>query len=75
MSARAPRLGKIKAVTGVNGETFVCVGWRKQMLGMSPATTRELAAALLAVADQAEAIDAAAAARLVQHTLFGGEAP
>jgi proline racemase len=53
-------LGKIQAITGVNGETFVCVDWRKQMLGMSPARARELAAALLAVAGEAETIDAQA---------------
>jgi hypothetical protein len=64
LSASVDRLGKIQAVTRADGsETFVAVNWRKCMLGMSPATTRELAAALLAVADEAEAIDAAAAAR------------
>jgi proline racemase len=69
------RLGKIQAVTRVNGgETFVAVDWRKCMLGMSPATTRELAAALLAVADEAEAIDAAAAAKPAQDALWEGAA-
>ena len=73
MSAAVPRLGKIMAVTRVsNGGTFVCVDWRKQMLGLSPATARELAAALLAVAGEAEAIDAARAARPVQDELPGG---
>lgn len=72
MSATVPRLGKIQAVTGVDGVTFVAVDWRKCMLGMSPATTRELAAALLAVADEAEALDARGAAKPVQDDLFGG---
>jgi len=70
MSARLEGLGKVQAVTRVTGETMVCVDWRKQMLGMTPAATRELAAALLAVADEAEAIDAAAAAKPVQDALF-----
>ncbi len=70
MSARVPRLGEIKAVTGVNGVTFVCVDWRTCMLGITPATARELAAALLAVADDAEAIDAETSARPVQDALW-----
>jgi hypothetical protein len=74
MGARVDRLGKIQAVTGVDGETRVCVDWRKCMLGMSPATTRELAAALLAVADEAEAIDAAAGDKPVQDSLWKGVA-
>jgi proline racemase len=74
VSARVPGLGTIKAVTGVNGETYVCVDWRKQMLGMPPAVARELAEALLAVAGEAEAIDAATAAVPVQDELFGREA-
>jgi hypothetical protein len=74
VSARVPGLGTIKAVTGVDGETFVAVDWRPQMLGMPPAVTRELATALLAVAGEAEAIDAAAAAVPVQDELFGREA-
>jgi proline racemase len=71
MTATVPGLGKIQAVTRADGsETFVAVDWRKCMLGMSPATTRELASALLAVADEAEAIDAARAAVPVQDALF-----
>lgn len=73
MAIPVDRLGKIQAVTMVTGETRVCADWRKCMLGMSPATARELAAALLAVADEAEEIDAAAAAksaRPVQDALW-----
>jgi hypothetical protein len=74
VSARVPGLGTIKPVTGVDGETLVVVDWRPQMLGMPPTVTRELAAALLAVAGEAEAIDAAAAARPVQDELWASEA-
>jgi hypothetical protein len=74
VNACVPGLGTIKPVTGVDGVTLVVVDWRKQMLGMPPAVTRELAAALLAVAGEAEAIDAAAAAVPVQDELFGREA-
>lgn len=63
MSVTVPGLGKIQAVTGVSGETRVVVDWTKQMLSMSPAKTRELAAALETVAAEAEAIGAAARAR------------
>lgn len=70
MNARVPGLGEIRAVTGVTGETFVAVDWRKQMLAMNPAGARELAAALLAVAGEAEAADAAAAAEPSQDTLW-----
>ena len=74
MSACVPGLGTIKPVTGADGKTFVVVDWRPQMLGMPPAVTRELATALLAVAGEAEAIDAVAAAVPVQDELFGREA-
>ena len=74
VSACVPGLGTIKPVTGVGGVTFVCVDWSKQMLGMPPAVTRELASAFLAVAGEAEAIDAVAAAVPVQDELFGREA-
>ena len=55
------------------GETKVIVTWPRGMYGHTPATARVLAAALLAVADEAEAIDAAAAARPVQETLDGAQ--
>ena len=74
MSACVPGLGTIKPVTGVDGVTFVVVDWRKQMLGMPPAVAREVATALLAVAGEAEAIDAAAAAVPVQDELWASEA-
>jgi hypothetical protein len=74
MSACLPGLGVIKPVTGADGVTYVCVDWTRQMLGMPPAVARELAGALLAVAGEAEAIDAAAAARPVQDELWASEA-
>ena len=74
MSACVPGLGTIKPVTGVDGETRVIVDWRPSMLGMPPVVARELATALLAVAGEAEAIDAAAAAVPVQDELWASEA-
>ena len=76
MSARVPGMGDVKAVTMITGETKVIVTWPRGTYGHSPASARELAAALLAVADEAEAIDAARAAVPVQETLDGdrGEA-
>jgi hypothetical protein len=71
VSARVPGLGDVKAVTMVTGETKVIVYWPRGTYGHTPATARELAAALLAVADEAEAIDAAAAGKPVQETLDG----
>ena len=73
MTARVPGLGDVEAVTMVTGETKVIVTWPRGMYGHSPAKARELAAALLAVADEAEAIDAKAAARPVQETLDGAQ--
>jgi proline racemase len=70
VSVTVPGLGEIRAVTDVNGETFVAVDWTRQMLGMPPAVARELAAALVAVAGEAEARDAKAAARPVQDELW-----
>ena len=70
MSATVPGLGEIRAVTGADGETFVAVDWTRQMLGMPPAAARELAAALVTVAGEAEAIDARKAAEPVQDELW-----
>ena len=71
MSARVPGMGDVQAVTMITGETKVIVTWPRGTYGHSPAGARELAAALLAVADEAEAIDAKAVARPVQEMLDG----
>jgi hypothetical protein len=67
---KVPGLGEIRPVTDVNGDTYVCVDWTRQMLGLPPVAARELATALLAAADEAEATDAAVAAQPVQGALW-----
>lgn len=73
MSARVPGMGDVKAVTMTTGETKVIVYWPRGTYGHTPAQARVLAAALLSVADEAEAIDVKAAGKPVQATLDGAQ--